>query len=157
MDVPRTAVHVLAAGALAASAVAVVATAATANDGGRTYTVAMTGAQEISGTTGAPNAGDPDGSGTGSITVNVGQGTVCWSFTVANVDAPTRGHIHRAPAGSNGGIVVTFFEANNVAMSGCTTAPRPLLRELLVAPERFYLNLHNAAFPAGALRGQLAR
>jgi hypothetical protein len=134
-------------------------------DGGRKFTTPMSGAEECN-TSVTPtvcNVGDPDGSATGSITVNVGQQRVCWEFTnVTNVAPVNRGHIHNAPAGSNGGIVVDFF---NVAagtegpLTGCTTTPlsRDLLKDIIQNPSAYYLNLHNADFPAGAVRGQLEK
>ncbi len=107
--------------------------------------------------------GDPDGTGTGSITVNIGQDRVCWEFTnVANIIAPNRGHIHKAPAGTNGAIVVDFFNVDPTAagpLTGCTTAPlgKDLLKDIIQNPSAYYLNLHNSAFPAGAIRGQLEK
>lgn len=130
-------------------------------DGGRKFTTPMSGAEECNAS--GCGVGDPDGSATGSITVNVGQDRVCWEFTnVSNVAPVNRGHIHRAPAGSNGGIVVDFF---NVAagtqgpLTGCTTTPlgRQLLLDIIRNPSDFYLNLHNEPFPAGAVRGQLEK
>lgn len=134
-------------------------------DGGRKFTTPMSGAEECTsaGLCGPPNAGDPDGSATGSITVNVGQDRVCWEFTsLANLAPVNRAHIHKAPAGSNGGIVVDFF---NVAagtqgpLTGCTTTPlgKELLQDIIQNPSAYYLNLHNADFPAGAVRGQLEK
>ena len=131
-------------------------------DGGRKFTTPMSGAEECN-SPGTCAVGDPDGSATGSITVNVGQDRVCWEFTnVTNVAPVNRGHIHKAPAGSNGGIVVDFF---NVAagmqgpLTGCTTTPlgRELLLDIIRDPSAYYLNLHNADFPAGAVRGQLEK
>lgn len=130
-------------------------------EGGRKFTTPMSGAEECNAS--GCGVGDPDGSATGSITVNVGQKRVCWEFTnVANIDAPNRAHIHKAAAGSNGGIVVDFF---NVAagttgpLTGCTTVSlsRELLTDIIQHPTEYYLNLHNAAFPAGAVRGQLEK
>ena len=129
-------------------------------DGGRKFTTPMSGAEECN--AGGCGVGDPDGSGTGSITVNVGQDRVCWEFTVANVAPVNRGHIHKAPAGSNGPIVVDFF---NVAagtqgpLTGCTTAQlgKALLTDIIQNPSAYYLNLHNPDFPAGAIRGQLEK
>ena len=133
-----------------------------AAEGGRKFSTPMSGAEECN-AAGTCNVGDPDGTATGSITVNVGQDRVCWEFTnVTNVAPVNRGHIHKAAAGSNGGIVVDFF---NVAagtqgpLTGCTTTPlgKDLLTDILKNPEAYYLNLHNADFPAGAVRGQLEK
>lgn len=132
-------------------------------EGGRKMSTPMSGAEECSNATPPVcGVGDPDGTGTGTITVNVGQDRVCWEFTVANIDPPTRGHIHKAPAGSNGPIVVDFFNAAAGAvgpLTGCTTAPlgRALLGDIIRNPSAYYLNLHNPAFPAGAIRGQLEK
>lgn len=133
-----------------------------AAEGGRKFTTPMSGAEECN-ASGTCGVGDTDGTATGSITVNVGQDRVCWEFTnVANVAPVNRGHIHKAPAGANGSIVVDFF---NVAagtqgpLTGCTTAPlgKELLTDILQNPSAYYLNLHNADFPAGAVRGQLEK
>ena len=147
-----------------ASLIATAASAETVSDGGRKFTTPMSGAEECSNATPPVcGVGDPDGSATGSITVNVGQDRVCWEFTnVTNIGVPHRAHIHRAPAGTNGGIVVDFF--NGVAgtqgpLTGCTTTPlsRDVLTDLIRNPSAYYLNLHNADFPAGAVRGQLEK
>ena len=148
-----------------ASLIATAASAETSADGGRKFTTPMSGAEECTnaGLCGGTNAGDPNGSATGSITVNIGQDRVCWEFTnVTNIDPPTRGHIHKAPAGSNGPIVVDFFNAAAGAvgpLTGCTTAPlgKELLKDIIQNPSAYYLNLHNPAFPAGAVRGQLEK
>lgn len=134
-------------------------------DGGRKFSTPMSGTEECdtSVTPTVCDVGDQDGTATGSITVNVGQDRVCWEFTaVANVDPVNRGHIHKAPAGSNGGIVVDFF---NVAagtegpLTGCTTTPlgKDLLLDIIRNPSAYYLNLHNVPFPGGAIRGQLEK
>jgi hypothetical protein len=119
-------------------------------EGGRKFSTTLSGANEV------PPA-DPDGSGTASITVNVGQQRVCWDIDVHNIAAPTRGHIHKAAAGSNGSIVVGFFEATNPDLNGCTTTTldRALLIDIIQHPSSYYVNVHNAEFPGGAIRGQL--
>jgi hypothetical protein len=115
----------------------------------------MVGANEV------PPA-DPDGRGTAGVTA-VGS-LVCWAVTWTNIATPTRGHIHQAPAGVNGPIVVPFFEAPSGlpstldTVSGCTGGVDPaLVRAIRTQPSGFYTNLHNAEFPAGAVRGQLHR
>jgi hypothetical protein len=44
------------------------------------------------------------------------------------------------------------------SVDGCTTGvDRALVRAIRTGPSAFYTNLHNAEFPAGAIRGQLHR
>jgi hypothetical protein len=130
-------------------------------EGGRKFTTPMSGAEECNAT--GCGVGDSDGSARGSITVNVGQQRVCWEFTnVSNISVPHRGHIHKAPAGTNGAIVVDFFNVTpgtQGPLTGCTTTPltRALLQDIIQHPSQYYLNLHNEPFPAGAIRGQLEK
>jgi hypothetical protein len=105
---------------------------------------------------------DPDGSGRAGVDAR--DSRVCWSASWANIATPTRGHIHQGAAGTNGPIVVPFFEAPNGlpatldSVSGCTTGLDPaLVRSIRSNPSGFYVNLHNAEFPGGAIRGQLHR
>ena len=71
--------------------------------GGRPLTAILTGAEEVI-------PGDPDGSGLADLALNSGQEQICFELKVENIAAPTRAHIHAAPAGVNGPIVVTFFD-----------------------------------------------
>jgi len=141
---------------LASAGLSGAALAETVVNGGRPFTTQLSGANEVN-ASGTPNQGDPDGTGTARITINPGQGRICYDITVSGIATPTRGHIHRAPAGSNGAIVVPFFEANAVDLSDCVDVTRALATEIIQHPERFYVNVHNADFPAGAMRGQLAK
>jgi hypothetical protein len=137
-----------------------------ADGGGRPFATTLTGAEECnnSGLCGPPNAGDPDGSGTARITINPGQNRICWELTVSNIGTPTRAHIHEGAAGSNGGVRVTFFETGQpVALTGCTgDTPSPpftrdRLTDIIQNPQNYYVNVHTAEFPAGAIRGQLSK
>ena len=138
------------------SASASVSIAQDPSEGGRRFTTELTGEAEVS-NAGVPNRGDLDGTGTASIAINPGQERVCFDIEVANIVAPARGHIHRAPAGANGPIVVGFFEVDSVLLNNCVDTTRALAKEIIQNPERFYDNVHNAEFPGGALRGQLSK
>lgn len=123
--------------------------------GGRPLSATLTGAAEVS-------PGDPDGSGSASLTLNSGQEEICFELAWSNIAAPTRAHIHRAPAGQNGPIVVFFFDtviANPIPVtnSGCVDVPRDVVKEIRQNPDGFYVNIHNAEFPGGAIRGQLSK
>jgi hypothetical protein len=115
----------------------------------------LTGAEEV------PPA-DPDGTAQGTVRLDVETGEVCFGFTWRNIATPTLGHIHNAPAGVNGPIVVGLLDAltpdeleqGNSARS-CVSADPSLLADIQANPDQYYLNLHNPRFPAGAVRGQL--
>jgi len=131
----------------------ILALATIAADGGRKFTAALTGAAE------APGPGDPDGSGTASLRLNPGQGEVCFELTVANIALPATGaHIHEAPAGSPGPVVVPLTPPDaSGSSSGCVSADRELIRDIIQNPEEYYVNVHSTEFPAGAVRGQLSK
>ena len=133
--------------------VALLALAGTALAGGRPFSTTLTGAAEV------PGPGDPDGSGTASITVNPGQGEVCFDLTVENITLPAIGaHIHIGAADEAGGVVVGLTPPDeDGTSSGCVTADRDVLLAIVQNPENYYVNVHSSDFPAGAVRGQLSR
>jgi hypothetical protein len=111
------------------------------------FTIELTGAAEV------PGPGDPDGSGTATLTINPGTGQVCWTIEVADVEPIRAAHIHIAPSTAPGPIVVPF----NPYSGGCTVVDRKLALAIILNPSGYYVNVHNATYPAGALRGQLDR
>lgn len=103
----------------------------------------------------APGPGDPDGSGSADLTFDDDDGEVCFDIEVSGIDPVTAAHIHEAPEGEAGNIVVGLV-ADSGPLSGCVTGVDPaLINEILDNPAAFYVNVHNVPFPAGALRGQL--
>lgn len=136
-----------------------VASATIVSAGGRPLATSLSGAQEVpSGT------GDPDGTGTAKLTLNAGQERVCYELTWQNLDGIVqRAHIHEAPAGANGGIVVSLFEGESFPGTGSATgcdlgdATRAEIRRILTDPSGFYVNIHDSVRLAGAIRGQLSR
>jgi len=123
----------------------------TASAGGKRFTFAMSGAQE------APGPGDPDGSGIASLRFNAGRERVCFSLTVEDIAPATAAHIHVAPAGVPGPVVVGLTAPTDGSSSGCVDLDRDEILEILREPAEYYVNVHNAEYPAGAVRGQLAR
>jgi hypothetical protein len=116
------------------------------------------GANEVN-AAGTPNQGDPDGTGSATFTADTNSGQFCWDITVANITLPaTVTHIHRGAAGANGPVAIDLTAPNaSGRASGCTTVTTTLINEVVSNPAGFYLNVHNADFPAGAVRGQLVR
>ena len=120
--------------------------------GGRPFTVAP-----LSGAAEAPNPGDPDGTGTASFWLNAGTGRVCWSYSVSGVEPLAAAHIHHAPVGVAGPVVIPMLPTSALAGSGCATVDRSLVLDIIRHPGDYYFNVHNATYPSGALRGQLSR
>jgi hypothetical protein len=129
----------------------VFAAAVLAGGGGVPLVTTMSGAEE------APGPGDPDGSGFASIWLNHGQGTICWEWSVENIAPATAAHIHKAPAGVAGPVVVPLPPTDADSSSGCAeNVSQALIKDIIQNPEAYYVNVHNAEFPAGAVRGQLS-
>ena len=124
---------------------------ATVSAGGRPFVVPMTGAEE------APVPGDPDGSGTAWFWVNPGRGEVCYVLEVEDIEPAAAAHIHIGPAGAPGPVVIPLDAPTSGTSSGCAEADRSLLIDILKNPSAYYVNVHNAPFPGGAVRGQLSR
>jgi CHRD domain len=93
-------------------------------------------------------------------------GTIEFKTHILNKDQETfvAGHIHKAPVGVAGPIVVPLFiapapptSARHIKQSGLatpnagTTGP-----DLCHDPAAYYVNYHTTAFPGGAIRGQLS-
>ena len=123
-----------------------------ASDGGRKLQTSLTGAAEV------PGPGDTDGRGTATVTVNPGQKRICYKLSVRNIATATGAHIHEGAPTVAGPVVVSLGAPNASGMrSGCVTVTRALALEILKDPGDYYVNVHNAAFPGGAVRGQLAK
>lgn len=130
---------------------AVAVFAAPALAGGRPLSADLTGAAEV------PGPGDSDGSGSAHVTLNQGQGEVCFDIEVADIDTPTAAHIHVGAAGVAGGVVVNLAIDSN-GLSGCVDGvSKALVKDIRKNPGSYYVNVHNAAYPGGAVRGQLSK
>jgi hypothetical protein len=136
---------------LLVAAVAVAGTAGAVQAQGRTLSTTLTGAAEV------PGPGDPDGSGTATLTVNPGLGQICYELTVSGIAPATAAHIHVGAVGVAGPVVVPLAPPTDGTSSGCAEVSRELALAILMSPSDYYVNVHNAEFPAGAVRGQLSK
>jgi CHRD domain len=92
-------------------------------------------------------------------------GTIEFKTQINNRNHETfvAGHIHQAPIGVAGPIVVPLFvapapptNARHIKQSGVATPNAGTTGAGLCAnPSAYYVNYHTTAFPGGAIRGQL--
>jgi hypothetical protein len=122
--------------------------AASAEPSGVPFTVGLTGEAEVT-----PRGGDPDGSGTATVTINPGLEEVCWTIEVAQLDTVFMAHIHVGASTTTGPVVVHF----NPHQGGCSHIDRDLALAIITDPSAYYVNVHTTTFEAGAVRGQLDR
>src|SRR5688572_20953096 len=111
----------------------------------QSFTAQLTGASEI------PPA-DPDGSGFAVVTIN--GTTVNYTVFHQGIGTPTLAHIHRGAAAVVGSPVIDF-NVNTLVNGTVSDVSQSLIDEIRANPAGFYVNVHNAEFPTGAIRGQL--
>jgi hypothetical protein len=108
---------------------------------------------KLKGTSEVPK-GAPKGHGIVNLTLSASKGTVCWKFEgVGGFDKATAAHIHKAPIRKAGPVVVPF--GKSFKAKGCVKAAKSLIEAMESHPNAYYVNVHSAKYPAGAIRGQL--
>ena len=111
-------------------------------------------------------SGDPDGSGIAILRLDPGADLVCYTIVVRDIGAPTEpapgvgsAHVHGPlPSGAIAIDLDTEFMATGTdtyIASDCVSASGATIDAVLAHPELFYVNVHNAQFPAGAVQGSL--
>lgn len=136
--------------------------------GGTPFMAVLVPGTEVTSAGGDPN---PAAGGVAFLTLNSGQEEVCFKVSFSGLSAPVSdAHIHAAPAGVSGPVVVPFaasapFPAvTSGTVARCVPANRELIKAIRKNPENYYVNIHTrsnpptlADRPAGAIRGQLSR
>lgn len=116
-----------------------------------TYRATLTGAQEVGG-------GDPDGAGSAEISISDEFGQVCWDLNdIRGIGPITAAHIHRGARGVDGPPVFPLERSDEGDYEGCTDGSEWTQDRIEDNPEDFYVNVHTAEYPKGAIRGQLMR
>ncbi|MEQ7006950.1 CHRD domain-containing protein [Actinopolymorpha sp. B17G11] len=149
---------VLAAGAVPAQAATAAGNVDARSHGGTVLGAVLTGAAEV------PGPGDDDGRGL--FVGKVKGDLLCYVLVARRIEEPMAAHIHVAPEGAAGPIVVGLIAPVGGYSADCIRAvpddqnSTATLSESELASIRsdrsgFYVNVHTASFPAGAIRGQL--
>jgi hypothetical protein len=123
--------------------------------GDRAVFAVLTGAKEVD-AQGQRGTGDPNGRGSFSATFDGRE--LCYGIQVKNINDPVAAHIHRGRRSVAGPVVqpLEHPEAGDPGSSTeCVDLSASLARQIKSNPGRFYVNVHTADFPNGAVRGQL--
>ena len=111
----------------------------------------MTGAAEV------PGPGADKGMGEATLSFDSDKNQVCYMLHAMGTDTPTMAHIHKGAAGVAGGVVVALTAPANGMSEGCAPIAADAMGDILAHPADYYVNVHTAQFPKGAMRGQLGK
>ena len=114
-----------------------------------TLTAALNGENETA-------TGHADGTGSFSAEIDAEAGDLCYTLAVDGLDNISGAHIHSGAAGTDGP-VVTPLEVTGEDLDECIAMEPDALKAITAAPGDYYVNVHTTEFPAGAIRGQLAK
>lgn len=116
---------------------------------------------ELDGANETPDPGDPDGMGAATVsfadTGLLNQQQICWDMAYSNINPPTAAHIHSGAAGVAGPPVFTFPSPTPGVYTGCGNISTTTADQIQANPSQYYVNVHTADFPGGAIRGQLTK
>lgn len=104
-----------------------------------------------------PYPADPDGSGTARIELLADAGRLCYELSVSDIEPATSSHLHQGSSGRIGPIRLQLEPPTDGESASCTRIDSDLLNALVASPAEFYVDVHNAAYPGGALRGQFGK
>ncbi len=109
---------------------------------------------DLSGENHLDDSGDPDGTGSAAVVIDLDTSEVCFTITSDGIDPVVAAHIHEGGADVAGGVVVDFDWPNSLG-DGCVTGDAAVVAAIVADPSSYYVNVHTAEFAAGAIRGQL--
>jgi hypothetical protein len=115
---------------------------------GRGYTAQLSGTEE-------PTGGDPDGTGRAYLEFNPGKGTLYYYLEVHNIEPATAAHVHFGAAGVAGGIIAELEPPTDGVSYGTIDLDKATIQAIKKNPQDYYVNVHNAEYPGGAVRGQI--
>lgn len=99
-------------------------------------------------------SGDPDGAGQAVFRLNRATQRVCANVEWRRIGAPQAAHIHRK---SDSAVVVDLVGSVTGGNHCAGKVSRALISAIIAHPGRYYFNVHNAKYPAGAIQGALHR
>lgn len=98
-------------------------------------------------------SGDPDGSGEANFRLLRAKHKICATVEWRKIQDPDSAHIHKVSDGT----VVVDLSGSVTGGANCATVGARKIKRINNHPRRYYFNVHNATYPAGAIQGVLHR
>jgi hypothetical protein len=114
--------------------------------GERVWAARLTGAQEVPPVT---------TTAMGNAQILLAEGNNSIRYIVETTATPTAAHIHTAPGGANGSVLVDFGAPSMNITGMAAVTPTAVTNDLFNG--RWYVNVHTAANAGGEIRGQVLR
>jgi hypothetical protein len=116
---------------------------------GRVKTTTLTGLAEVQ------TLGDPDGTGILKFSVNAELNQVCYELSVSNIGTASAADIRSGAKNNVGTVTATLELPAQGSSTKCVALEADKIADLIRNPGNYYVNVYNAEFPNGAIRGQL--
>lgn len=120
-----------------------------------TFSVPLSGAQEVNIAHPDGGTGDPRASGSVTLSVDPDNRQICYDFRLSGLSEPMMAHVHQGAPLQNGPPVIILFTGTGMKLASCAASTRSQLSEIVANPSHYYVSLDTTEFPDGALRGQL--
>jgi hypothetical protein len=100
--------------------------------------------------------GAPNGIGRATVSLRGKKLQVCWNFhSLRGFGKATAAHIHVGAANTAGNVVVPLSTGAKFKRKGCVPASAAVISAIASNQQGYYVNVHSAMYPNGAVRAQL--
>ncbi len=100
--------------------------------------------------------GAKTGSVSSTFVLDTKKNTLCYLVKTTGLTGIAEAHIHSGAKGMDGSDVVPLLPAKfNAKAATCVNVAPKVLSDIAMNPAMYYLNVHTAKYPDGAVRGQL--
>lgn len=110
---------------------------------------------QLKGANQVPGPGDAAAAATADIMLDTEKLRLCYTIAAKGLEKVSMAHIHKGAAGASGDPVVTLTVDGGGNAKACMDVVKDVASAIGASPGDYYVNIHNEAFPAGAIRGQL--